>query len=403
MKKKAISIAVLAVLSCLCVKYSDQVFSMVYLVWSTLKPLIYGFAVAYALDILMKKLEKIYFPHKMSAWVQKTRRPVCVFGSVFLVLFLVVFLLLLVLPAIGDSIYVLTKDIPKAFIRFQNWIGGLAADAGFIELQQFVNELQIDWQDLYQKLVSFLTKGIGSLFNSAFSVANVMTSFIITGAVAVIFAIYMLFQKENLKRQVRKMSSVYMPAKWREKTEGFLVLAHETFTSFITGQVTEAIILGTLCGVGMFVLRLPYALMIGVIVGVSALIPVMGAYIGAFLGAFMILTVSPLKALVFLVYLVVLQQLEGNLIYPRVVGGSIGLPGIWVLAAVTVGGGLFGVAGMLIGVPLTATMYKWIRSDVNDRIARNFTPKMPRLFPDGLDADTGVKECGTQKEPDGSN
>ena len=179
----------------------------------------------------------------------------------------------------------------------------------------------------------------------------------------------MLFGKERLQYQLRKLATVYVAEGITGPVQRFLTLANETFTSYIIGQITEAIILGTLCGAGMFILRLPYALMTGVIVGSTALIPVMGAYIGAFVGTVMILTINPLKALEFLIYIAILQQVEGNLIYPRVVGGSIGLPGIWVLAAVTIGGGLFGILGMMIGVPLTATVYKWVRADVNKKLA----------------------------------
>ena len=380
MKKSWIMIALLAVLSCLGVKYSEDIFGMAGMLLTTVKPLIIGFALAYVLDILMKKLERIYFPNRTETWVVKTRRPVCVFGSIFIVLFAVIVIILLVVPALGESIQVLTSGIPKAFDRFLVWISGVAGEAGFEEVQEYVNSLQIDWESLYEKLVGFLSKGVGGLFNSAFSVANVMISFIFTGVVALIFAIYMLFQKENLRRQLKNMARVYLPVSWNKGIMEFMSLAHDTFTSFISGQIMEAVILGTLCATGMFILRLPYALLTGVIVGVSALIPVMGAYIGACLGAFMIVTVSPFKALVFLIYLVILQQIEGNLIYPKVVGGSIGLPGIWVLASVTVGGGLFGVPGMLLGVPLSATVYKWIRKDVQTRLAENRTVKAPKLI-----------------------
>ena len=380
MKKSWIMIALLAVLSCLGVKYSEHIFGMAGMLIATVKPLIIGFALAYVLDILMKKLERIYFPNRTETWVVKTRRPVCVFGSIFIVLFAVIVIILLVVPALGESIQVLTSGIPKAFDRFLVWISGVAGEAGFEEVQEYVNSLQIDWESLYEKLVGFLSKGVGGLFNSAFSVANVMISFIFTGVVALIFAIYMLFQKENLRRQLKNMARVYLPVSWNKGIMEFMSLAHDTFTSFISGQIMEAVILGTLCATGMFILRLPYALLTGVIVGVSALIPVMGAYIGACLGAFMIVTVSPFKALVFLIYLVILQQIEGNLIYPKVVGGSIGLPGIWVLASVTVGGGLFGVPGMLLGVPLSATVYKWIRKDVQTRLAENRTVKAPKLI-----------------------
>ncbi len=382
MKRSWINIALLAVLSCLVVKYSDKVFALAVLLVDILKPLVYGFVIAYVLDILMKKLEKIYFPKRTDPWVQKTRRPVCVFASFLLVILFVVLLLTLVIPALSDAVLVLTKDIPVAFVRFQRWLADIAAAAGYENLEKFLTSLKIDWNSVYDKLGGFLTKGIGSLFNSAFSVANLLVSFTVTGVISVIFAIYMLFQKENLRRQLHKLAKVYLPKQWSGRIESFFALAHGTFTSFISGQLLEACILGSLCIIGMLLLGLPYAVMTGAIVGVSALIPVMGAYIGAFVGAFVILTVSPLKALIFLVFLVILQQVEGNLIYPRVVGGSIGLPGIWVLAAVTVGGGLLGVTGMLVGVPLTATFYKWIRDDVNERLQENRTVRLPHVVED---------------------
>ena len=397
MKKSWIGIAVLAVLSCLCIKYSDMLFAVLGLFLDVLQPLLVGFVIAYILDILMKKLEKIYFPKRKDKWVQKTRRPVCVIASVVLVFAFVALLIRLVVPALSDAVLVLTKDIPKAFTRFQEWLMDTAGDAGWVELEEMIAKLQIDWESVYDNVVKFLTSGIGSLFNSAFSVANVMFSFVYTGAIAFIFAIYMLFQKDTLRSQLQSAASVYLPKNWQTKINEFLAIAHDTFTSFISGQLTEACILGGLCIIGMLLLGLPYAVMTGVIVGVSALIPVMGAYIGAVVGAFVIVTVSPVKALIFLIFLVILQQVEGNLIYPRVVGGSIGLPGIWVLAAVTVGGGLFGVIGMLIGVPCTATLYKWIRKDVNERKSENRVVRGPHIL-DDLRKEEAAESGGTENE-----
>lgn len=363
-----VKIAVIAVISCLCVKYSDRIFSLVSLVLHTMKPLAYGFMIAYVLNIFMKRLEKLYFPKRTDGWAARTRRPVCVFSSILLVLAIVVFMIVLVVPSLVDSMQVLTRDIPRSFGRFQKWLIRLLEDEP--EIQEYVMGLEINWNTLFGKIGNFLSKGIGNLFNSAFSAANVIAGFIFTGVISIIFAIYMLFGKERLRVQLSKLSSVYVPQSITGGVSRFLALAHETFTNFITGQITEAFILGSLCGVGMAGLRLPYALMTGVIVGATALIPVMGAYIGAIVGAFLIVTISPLKAVEFVIYLAVLQQIEGNVIYPRVVGGSIGLPGIWVLAAVTVGGGLLGIPGMLLGVPLTATLYKWIRNDVNARLEK---------------------------------
>ena len=158
-----------------------------------------------------------------------------------------------------------------------------------------------------------------------------------------------------------------MRPKWAKRLLYGLRIFNESFRGYIVGQCTEAVILGVLCVVGMLIFRFPYAGMIGSLVGFTALIPVAGAYIGAAVGAVMILTQSPLKALLFGVFLVILQQLEGNLIYPRVVGRSIGLPALWVLAAVTVGGSLMGIPGMLLGVPITAALYRLIREDMSRR------------------------------------
>lgn len=361
-----IKIAVIAVVSVLIIKYSDPVIGQVGVLLNAMKPLFYGFAIAYVLNIFMKRLERLYFPKRTDAWVQKTRRPVCVFSSVILVLAIVIFLILLVVPSLFDSIQVLTQDIPTSFVRFQKWLVKISADTPWI--QDYVENVEVNWNSLFGKIGEFLQKGVGSLFNSAFSMTKLLASFAFTGIISLIFAIYMLFGKETLRRQFGRLLHVYAPRKPRGDVLRFVSLAHETFTSYIIGQITEAFILGTLCGIGMFLLRLPYALMTGVIVGATALIPVMGAYIGAIVGAFLIVTISPLKAVEFVIYLAILQQIEGNVIYPRVVGGSIGLPGIWVLAAVSIGGGLLGIPGMLIGVPLTATVYKWIRMDVGAKL-----------------------------------
>ena len=361
-----IKIAAIAVVSVLIIKYSDPVIGQAGVLLNAMKPLLYGFVIAYVLNIFMKRLERLYFPKKPDAWVQRTRRPVCVFSSVILVLAIVIFLILLVVPSLFDSIQVLTKDIPTSFVRFQKWMVKISADTPWI--QDYVENVEINWNSLFGKISEFLQKGVGSLFNSAFSMTKLLASFAFTGIISLIFAIYMLFGKETLRRQLGRLLHVYAPRKPRGDVLRFVSLAHETFTSYIIGQITEAFILGTLCGAGMFLFRLPYALMTGVIVGATALVPVMGAYIGAIVGAFLIVTVSPLKAVEFVIYLAVLQQIEGNIIYPRVVGGSIGLPGIWVLAAVSVGGGLLGIPGMIIGVPLTATVYKWIRMDVSTKL-----------------------------------
>lgn len=372
MEIKWIKLGALAAVFCLVVKYSGEIFRAGGLVLGTIRPLLFGCVLAYVLNIFMKKLEKIYFPKRTEIWVTRTRRPVCVTVSVVSVLLLAVFFFGMIIPALGECIHILTRDLPGFFGEVQRWLIQVLQDTP--ELQEYVEGLEIDWAQLTRKAGELLGQGLEGLFNSAFSAANMVISGIATLVIATIFAIYLLFQKERLKGQVRKTAEAYLPEYPRRKAEEFLGLAHETFTSFITGQLTEACIIGVLCTAGMMVLRLPYAQITGMTVGVTALIPVMGAYMGAALGAFMIMTQSPVQALIFLVFLVILQQVEGNLIYPRVVGGSIGLPALWVLASVTLGGGLFGIPGMLLGVPLTATLYKWFRMAVNEKLARKSGP-----------------------------
>ena len=218
----------------------------------------------------------------------------------------------------------------------------------------------IDWQSRISQIVSGVSDVVGVVFSAVSSVF----SGIVTGLLAVIFSVYLLTGKERLKGQWDRVTARYLPQVWRDRLQYVLETLDDCFHKYIVGQCMEAVVLGVLCMIGMGILRLPYAPMVGALMAFTALIPVAGAWIGAGVGAFMILTVSPVQALVFLIFIVILQQLENNLIYPKVVGTSIGLPGIWVLAAVTVGGGLLGVGGMLLGVPITAAVYRIVGDDV---------------------------------------
>ena len=268
------------------------------------------------------------------------------------------------------------RSIPVVFDQAADWLekSGAFSASGYLE--------DIDWNSMMDKVVEVARSGIGGILNSTISVVGSVVGGVVNFFIGMIFGVYILVNKERLSSQAKRILRAYLKEKTVREIGRVIRTADDTFSSFIIGQCTEAVILGTLCALGMLVFDFPYAVMIGSFIGVTALIPIVGAYLGAGLGAFMILTVDPLKALLFLIFIVVLQQLEGNLIYPRVVGSSIGLPGMWVLAAVTVGGGLMGIGGMLLGVPLTATAYKLLRSDVNDRNAR----KDGRPGPGSVDA-----------------
>lgn len=329
-------------------------------------PLVIGCVVAYLVNILMSAYEKWYFPAGKKGWMVKTRRPACMVLAFVTLVAIVALIFGLIIPQLGECIGVILAELPG----FMDEVIRIAQELELFTPEVLTSLDNIDWQSQIGKLVTFVSSGLGNVVDVLVSAVSSVFSWVVTGLLSTIFAIYLLSGKETLNAQFRRLTQRYLRPGWNERLAYFLHTLNDCFHRYIVGQCTEAVVLGVLCALGMAILRLPYALMISALVAFTALIPVAGAYIGAGVGAFMILTVDPVKALVFLVFLVILQQLEGNLIYPRVVGSSMGLPGIWVLAAVTVGGGLLGVAGMLLGVPLAATAYRLLRDDVRRREGR---------------------------------
>ncbi len=327
--------------------------------------LLIGCILAYALNLLMSFYERCYFPGKSSDFIEKSRRPVCLVAAIITLIGLVAALISIVIPELVACVSLLLSEIPDAIDMAVDWI----QDSGILYSSAVENVFasleNINWEEKIAQMVQILLEGVGGAAQVAFSTVSSIVSFVATVLISSIFALYILASKEKLGRQFTKLAVRYLRPDWYVKLRYVINTLNNCFHKFIVGQCTEAVILGMLCILGMSILRFPYAMMIGTLIGFTALVPIAGAYIGAIVGAFMILTVSPIKALGFLIFLVILQQLEGNLIYPKVVGGSIGLPGIWVLAAVTIGGGIAGIGGMLIGVPLAATAYQLLKADVN--------------------------------------
>ena len=245
-------------------------------------------------------------------------------------------------------------------------------------LNQFVRK-EVNIQDTVQKVMNFIIQGVSGILGSAFNVFGSVAGIVMDSVFAVIFALYLLFGKEKLISQFRRLCSRYLGRSFTIRLGYILNILNTKFQNFIIGQFLEAIILGVLCTIGMTLFRFPYALMVGATIAATALIPILGAYLGAAIGAFMIFTVNPLQALGFIVFIVVLQQIEGNVIYPKTVGSSIGLPGIWVIAAVTVGGGFAGIPGMLLGVPLAASVYQLIRDDVHRAERKKKVVRAPQI------------------------
>ena len=366
--KKYCLIGVIATAVCLFVMNVKVVIAAGTAVLSAAAPLLLGVVIAYILNILLKNIEKIYFPKTQNPRLIASRRPVSIVLSFVALAVIVTMLINLVVPELVSTIRLMAEEIPPAAEAVRLW--AIEHSGEIPAIQESLQNLNIDWEATIRKALEVLAAGAGGIFSSVMTVIGSLFGTVAQFIIGTIFAIYILSSKEKLAKQAGNLMKAYMKPSTREKILYVTETIHETFSSFIVGQCMEAVIIGSLCAAGMLVLKMPYAVMTGTVVGVTALIPVVGAYIGAVVGAFMVFTVNPLQAVGFIVFLLILQQLEGNLIYPKVVGSSIGLPGIWVLAAVTIGGGVFGIGGMLLGVPLAASAYKLLKADVQKRISK---------------------------------
>lgn len=393
--KKVVKYGIIIAAIYLCVQYFTVVLSVLGTLVGAASPLILGCCIAYILNILMKCIEKVYFPKNKNKWIKKSRRGVSIFLAIALLILLVALIIKLVVPELISSFKLIGQEIPPFLNDVQKFL--VTALADLPSMQQSIKNLKVDWSDVIKNVADYVIAGAGGVVSSVITVTQSVFGVVSQVLISTIFAIYILFHKEKLLRQMENLLKAYTKEQIQNRVKHVFGIVNDTFSNFIIGQCTEAVIIGTLCAVGMWILRFPYAIMTGTVIGVTALIPVVGAYIGAVIGAFMIFTVSPVQALFFVVFLVILQQLEGNLIYPKVVGSSIGLPGMWVLAAVTIGGSTFGIIGMLLGVPLAATCYKLLREDVNDKLIKQNTNRQHRNTTDNNTNTTNRKSNQRKK------
>lgn len=352
----------------LIVKNFSSIGAYVKILFSTLYPLILGCVIAYVFNIFLSFCEKYYFPKVKKGFILYTRRPVCLVLALAITITIIALILNLVIPELITAVKLISSEIPKLVITIKDLAIKYLED--YPDIQEKIYQIDIDWNSLTKKTFDFITVGAGGLITSIAEFIGTLTTSVTRFVLAFIFAIYLLVRKEKLREDIRRTKNAYFSEKVNLTVSRVFHTANSTFKSFFVGQFAEAIILGTLCMIGMSILKIPYAAMTGAVIGVTALIPIVGAFVGAGIGAFIICTVDPMKALIFIIFLVLLQQVETNIIYPKVVGSSIGLPGIWVLAAVTVGGGLFGIAGMLLGVPAFATVYKLYHTELGEREAK---------------------------------
>lgn len=343
--------------------------------FSLFSPVIYGFAFAFIINVPMCRLESLWEKlflkkgsEKKIKIFKKLCRPVCLVLSIVLVLGGLFALLFMILPEFKSSLMSIANSVPKYIPELERWWDSV------LEFANGFGAVLPDFSLDANKIMDMTGKLFNSVFGSENGIVNktiVFTTSLFSGItnifIAFVFSIYMLAQKEKLIAAVKKLLYAFVPQKKVESIIEFSRMTNRTFFCFVTGQFTEAAILGILCFLGMTVLRMPYAVVVSVLVGVTALIPIFGAFIGTAAGAFLILLSSPMKAFWFIVFVIVLQQIEGNLIYPKVVGKSVGLPGIWVMLSVTVGGKAFGMLGMLLSVPFCAVLYSLLRKTVYER------------------------------------
>lgn len=341
----------------LSIVYWGHVATWFYQVWQAAMPLITALVIAYLLNLLVVRYEKLL--HRLS---DKYRRGVSLMLAVVTIICVLIIVLRIVVPQVVSAVSQLVEGIPVAVARIQR----LLDEHQLIvpQISEYARQLNVDFGQVAQKAVAFINQLASSSFSTLLKSTTNIAANIVNLVLSVMLSFYVILSKESLAKQFNRVFAWALPEQHHRRLLHVLSVANDSFSNFITGMLTEAFILGTLVTVGMIVLRFPYASMIGVLAGVLALIPVLGAYLSATIGFVMILAVSPSQAIGFLVFILIVQQIEGNLIYPRIMGNSIGLPGIWVTSSVALAGGVFGVVGMMVGVPLAATVYKLLRETI---------------------------------------
>ena len=343
--------------------------------FSLFSPLLIGAGIAYVMNLLLKAIERLWDMALKKApelWRVKLKRPICLTATILLFLGIIFAIFFILIPRLEEAGSTLIANVPGYITQIQNWWGSLvdfAAGHGVT-----LPELSMNVEDATKFISKILSSDSSNVVNTTIDITTSILGALVNILLALVFSVYMLAQKETLISQSRRLLLAALPRKAGQRTMHILKLTNNAFSSFVTGQVTEAFILGSLCCIGMLILRLPYALPVSVIISFTSLIPIFGAWIGAATGAFLIVFVSPIKALTFLIFLLILQQVEGNLIYPKVVGKSVGLPGLWVLAAVTIGGGIFGMLGMLLGVPICSVIYALVQDFIRSHPTEDLTP-----------------------------
>lgn len=343
------------------------------LIWNASFPLILGAIIAYAVNIPMSFYERNLFSKVKSQKLLKLKRPICLSAAILTLIVVISAISAIVIPKLLSCVKLMIDAMPLAFAEFRLIVSDSKMLSTLIT-DEVLNSLNnIDWNNLISNALRIVSRGVGGIAETLSKAAISVFSGVLTFLMSFIFSVYLLASKERVIKQFNTLTNKFMRKNINLTLKKVVAVFNQSFHNFIVGQCIEACILGILCIIGMLIFRFDNAALIGTLVGFTSLIPIAGAYIGAIVGALILLTVSPMTSLFFIIFVIILQQLEGNIIYPKVVGASVGLPGIWTFAAVVLGGGLYGVMGMLVGVPLAATIYKLLKHHVRkiNRTSKN--------------------------------
>jgi len=365
--RKILFIAAFSIILFLGLQNLDSVARGVKSVLGLLTPFLIGIAMAFLLYVPLEFIEqKILFSDRKL--IKAIRRPVSILLSVLLVSAILFVVIVMLVPQLAETVQILTNYIPVFFRSIPEWADDFTQR--FPDFNQWLETVEIDWNRIGNNIMDFVKNSTSSVLGSTISAISHVFSTAFNVIVAFVFSIYILLNKEKLAGQMKRLLYAYLPEKRAARIIEISRLTKKTFFKFVTGQIIEATILGLLCFIGMLILRIPYAPVASVLIFITAFIPLFGAFIGTGLAAFIILMVNPMKAVWFVVFIIVLQQFEGNVIYPRVMGTSVGLPAMWVIVAVTVGGGTMGIVGMLLAVPVASVIYALLKQAVGDRLKK---------------------------------
>lgn len=359
-KKDLIKLIIFAVVLIFAFVHIKEIWNFLGFILQLIMPFILGIVIAFVLNILINLIEKkLLNKAKMG---DKSKRTISLLLSFAIVFTFIVVLLLLIIPQLKNTVELFVDNMPMYEENVKELLDKFNINP------EIVTEIEEGVKNFGTVAIEFIKNNTDHILEVTLGVASNVISIIVNTVIALVFAIYLLVQKEKLLSQLNKVLKAYLPLNKVSKIRDIAKLSNRICANFVSGQCLEAVIIGVLCFIGMLILGIPYAATISVLIGVTALIPVYGAFIGTIFGAFLIFMVSPIKALIFIIFIIILQQFEGNLIYPKVVGKSVGLPGIWVFVAVTIGASLAGIVGMLISVPIVSILYSIIATDVNYRI-----------------------------------